>query len=63
MLSGKGGIASKLNKLQETNINTVSKIFFEKIILYFMHLAFYEFFDSAIRFLGFENARRIYQLG
>ena len=31
MLTGKGGIASKLNKLQETNIKAVPQIFFEKI--------------------------------
>ena len=31
MLSGKGGIAPKLNKLQETNIIAVPQIFSEKI--------------------------------
>ena len=64
MKMGKGDIASKLNKLQETDIKAVPH-FSKKLFFYFFRLTFYEFFDSAIRLLGFEKPRfcRIGQFG
>ena len=65
MLTGKGGIASKLNKLQKTNIKAVPQIFFEKISFLLFVFGILWIFDSVIRFLGSENPRlwRIYQFG